>query len=78
MTLTLSALKRLDNTPPWDWPEDTGTALIEVLRDRRAGEIAHILATDEVRRRILEASGPAPLDWHPDATRVAHAGDDDA
>ncbi len=46
MTLTLSALKRLDNTPPWGWPGDTGTALIEVLRDRRAGEKERILATE--------------------------------
>ncbi len=46
MTLSLSALQRLDNTPPWDWPEDTGTALIEVLRDRRAGEDERILATE--------------------------------
>jgi len=158
MTLTLSALKRLDNTPPWDWPEDTGTALIEVLRDRRAGEDARILATElagnsvvindemagalltvlrcndesenvrsraaislgpvlelcdtqgfddpdlvgvgertyrdiqsamrslffdadvpnEVRRRVLEASVRAPLDWHPGAIRSSYASDDEA
>jgi uncharacterized protein (DUF4415 family) len=39
-TLNPSELKRLDDTPPWDWSEDTGTALIEVLRDRGAGEPA--------------------------------------
>jgi hypothetical protein len=157
MTLTLSALKRLDNTPPWDWPEDSGTALIEVLRDRRAGEDARILATElagnsvvinddmvvalltvlrcadetekvrsraaislgpvlelcdtqgfddpdlvgvgertyleiqtamralffdadvpnEVRRRVLEASVRAPLDWHPGAIRSSYASDDE-
>jgi hypothetical protein len=157
MTLTLNALRRLDNTPPWDWPEDTGTALIEVLGDRRAGEDERILATElagssvvindemvdalltvlrcddesekirgkaaislgpvleicdiegfdgpdsvgvaertyreiqaamratffdagvpiEVRRRVLEASVRAPLDWHPDALRSAYASDDE-
>lgn len=65
---SLSALKRLGNTSPWDWPGDTGTALIEVLRDRGADE----------KERILEASVRAPLDWHPDAIRVAHASNDEA
>ena len=157
MTLTLSELKRLDSTPPWDWPEDVGPALLEVLRDRSAGKDERILATElagnsvvindemvaalltvlrcddetekvrsraaislgpvlelcdtqgfddsdlvglgertyleiqaamrsrffdadvpnEVRRRVLEASVRAPLDWHPDAIRSAYASDDE-
>ncbi|MBW1852319.1 MAG: hypothetical protein JRJ15_13005 [Deltaproteobacteria bacterium] len=31
----------------------------------------------DVRRRILEASGRAPQDWHPDAVRAAYADNDE-
>ena len=157
MTLNLKALKKLDNTPPWDWPEDTGSALLDLLRDRGTSEEERVLAVDlagnsvvindelvgtllsilrsseefetvrsraalslgpvlelcdtdgfdesgsspvtertfheiqetmgtlyldawvpkEVRRRILEASVRAPLDWHPDAIRAAYASEDE-
>jgi len=46
VTLTLKALKRLDETPPWDWPEDTATDLLDVLRDPRAGEEQRVLAAE--------------------------------
>ena len=157
MKLNLKALKRLDNTPPWEWPEDTGVALLDLLRDPRTGEEERLLGvqlagdsvvinddlagallmvlrsgsesemvrsrtaislgpllelcdTDgfddpdevsvtestfheiqetmrtlyqdasvpkEVRRRILEASVRAPLDWHQEAIRAAYASDDE-
>jgi hypothetical protein len=157
MTLTLSELKRLDSTPPWDWPEDVAPALLEILRDRSAGEPERMLATElagnavvinddvvdalltalrcddesenvrsraaislgpvlelcdtegfddpdavwisertfrkiqtamrarffdavvpkEVRRRVLEASARAPLEWHSGAIRSAYASDDE-
>ena len=46
MTLNLKALKKLDNTPPWDWPEDTGSALLDLLRDRGTSEEERVLAVD--------------------------------
>jgi hypothetical protein len=33
MKLSLKALKKLDDTPPWEWSEDTGLALLDLLRD---------------------------------------------
>ena len=157
MKLSLKALKKLDNTPPWEWPEDTGLALLNLLRDpgtseeerllgvelagdsvvvndalvavlltvlRRDGEselvrsraaislgpVLELCDTDgfddpddvtvtestfheiqktlrtlyqdtsvpkEVRRRVLEASVRAPLDWHQEAIRTAYASGDE-
>jgi hypothetical protein len=39
-------LKTLKDTPPWDWPKDTGKMLLEVLRDERTGEEDRLLAVD--------------------------------
>jgi hypothetical protein len=33
-------LKTLQETPPWDWPEDAGDFLLEILRDRDKGTSA--------------------------------------
>ncbi|HEX7507590.1 MAG TPA: hypothetical protein VF550_12505 [Polyangia bacterium] len=157
MKLNLKALKKLDDTPPWEWPEDTGLALLDLLRDpgtseeerllgvelagdsvvvddalvavllivlRNGGEselvrsraaislgpVLELCDTDgfddpddatvteatfheiqktmrtlyqdtslpkEVRRRVLEASVRAPLDWHQEAIRTAYASDDE-
>ena len=39
-------LKRLANFPPWQWPPDIGSTLLEVLRDRKADESDHLLAAE--------------------------------
>ena len=157
MKLNLKTLKKLDDTPPWEWPEDTGLALLDLLRnpgiseeerllgvglagdsvvinDDLAGVLLSVLRTGghseqvrsraaislgpllelcdtdgfddpdeisdtestfheiqktmhalyrdtsvpkEVRRRILEASVRAPLDWQQEAIRTAYASDDE-
>ena len=157
MTLKLKTLKKLENTPPWEWPEDTGAALLDLLRHPGASEEERLLGVElagdsvvindalagvllivlrnggesqlvrskaalslgpvlelcdtdgfddpdevpvkestfreiqetmrtlyldnsipkEVRRRILEASVRAPLDWHAEAIRTAYASDDE-
>jgi hypothetical protein len=156
-TLSLKALKELEDTPPWDWPKGTGSNLLDLLRDPDASEGERLLAVElagdsvvindelagailvilrrgqeselvraqaaislgpileicdtdgfnepdavpvmertfreiqetmrtlfmdatvakEVRRRILEASVRAPLDWHQDAIRTAYVSDDE-
>lgn len=151
-------MKTLADTPPWEWPDDVGEPILEVLGDRRLAESHRLIAaelagdcvvvndelfgvllrivgsgdetegmraraaialgpaleygymdgfdnpedvpisegvfietreslrrlffdaesSEEVRRRILEASVRAPMDWHQDAIRGAYAsGDDD-
>ena len=157
MKLNLKALKKLDDTPPWEWPEDTGLALLDLLRDPGTSEEERLLGVElagdsvvvndalvavllivlrngseselvrsraaislgpvlelcdtddfddpddvtvtestfheiqktmrtlyqdtslpkEVRRRVLEASVRAPLDWHQEAIRTAYASDDE-
>lgn len=149
-------LRTLKDTPPWDWPEDTGTELLGILRGEQAEDADRLLATelagdfvviDEelvevllailnapggseelrgtaatslgpvlehadmegfqspddvpiaestyheirdslralyaapdtpqyVRRRVLEASVRAPLEWHQDAVREAYSSND--
>jgi hypothetical protein len=39
-------LRTLKDTPPWDWPEDTGKALLDILRDDRSSESDLLLATE--------------------------------
>ena len=39
-------LKILKDTPPWDWPEGTGAALLAILRDGQAPESDRILAAE--------------------------------
>jgi hypothetical protein len=46
MRLSLNAMKRLDDTPSWEWPDSTGRALLEVLRDHSAGEKELLLAAE--------------------------------
>ena len=157
MTLRLKALKKLNDTPPWEWPEGTGLALLGLLRDPAASEEERLLGVElagdsvvindelagallmvlrssgesemvrsraaislgpvlelcdtdgfddpdevpvmesafreiqqtmrtlyqdaslpkEVRRRILEASVRAPLDWHQEAIGAAYASADE-
>ncbi|HTP24820.1 MAG TPA: HEAT repeat domain-containing protein [Anaeromyxobacteraceae bacterium] len=157
MPLTLKALETLGDTPPWDWPKDTGPDLLQVLRNKAARENELLLAVELagnsvvvdddlvhallailrgssaselvrgraaialgpvlelgetdgfedpdwvpisektfreiqevlrmlyfdtsvpklVRRRVLEASVRAPMDWHWDAIRAAYASDDE-
>jgi hypothetical protein len=43
MIMNLSTLK---DTPPWDWPEETGKKLLDFLRDDRATESDLLLATE--------------------------------
>lgn len=38
--------RTLKDTPPWDWPEDAGTRLLQVLRDPAAGEEDRLLAAE--------------------------------
>jgi hypothetical protein len=37
-------LKTLLDTPPWDWPSDTGKTFQKILRDRRADESDRLVA----------------------------------
>ena len=37
-------LKTLKNTPPWDWPEDAGAALLRILRDPKGVPSDRLLA----------------------------------
>jgi len=46
MTERMSALKSLEESPSWDWPEDTAEVLLRVLRDRSASEGERALAAD--------------------------------
>ena len=39
-------LKILQDTPPWDWPRDTGKRFREVLIDRRANESDRLVAAE--------------------------------
>ena len=39
-------LETLANTPPWEWPEDTGEVLLGILRDRQADEAERLLAAE--------------------------------
>ena len=39
-------LTRLARFPPWQWPPDTGSTLLAVLRNRQADESEHLLAAE--------------------------------
>ncbi len=39
-------LKTLKDTPPWDWPEDAGKMILEILRDDLAEESDRLLAAE--------------------------------
>jgi hypothetical protein len=39
-------IKALRDTPPWDWPRDTGKKLQEILINRRASESDRLVATE--------------------------------
>jgi len=39
-------MKTLSNTPPWEWPEDAGTTISEVLADEHAEESDRVLAAE--------------------------------
>jgi hypothetical protein len=39
-------LRTLKNIPPWDWPEDTGEKVLEILRTERATESDLLLAAE--------------------------------
>ncbi|MBI3454215.1 MAG: HEAT repeat domain-containing protein [Candidatus Rokubacteria bacterium] len=39
-------LRTLKDTPPWNWPEGTGKALLGILRDDRGSESDLLLATE--------------------------------
>jgi hypothetical protein len=42
----MKILRSLKDTPPWDWPQDTGELLLGILRDNRTGEPDLLLATE--------------------------------
>jgi hypothetical protein len=39
-------LKTLLDTPPWEWPRDTGSTLLKFLTDRRASDSDRLIAAD--------------------------------
>ena len=39
-------LKSLQDTPPWEWPEGSGTMFLGILRDEQADESERLLATE--------------------------------
>jgi hypothetical protein len=42
----LKDLRTLKDTPPWDWPDETGSALLNALRDESTTEAELILACE--------------------------------
>lgn len=68
-------LNALQETPPWEWPEDAGKTLLAILRDNQADESDRVLAAelagdstvinDELADRLLSivqsSNEPAPL-----------------
>lgn len=46
MKSTSQKLKSLEATPPWEWPDDARSVLLEVLRDRGAAVADRILAAE--------------------------------
>ena len=68
------ALESLRDTPPWEWPADTATLILHVLRDDQADETDRLLAAElagdftVVNEELVEAllsvlrSGLAPED----------------
>ena len=53
MRLSLKQLKKLEDTPPWDWPEGTGAALLEVLRDSAATEKELLVAVEMAGNSVV-------------------------
>lgn len=59
----MKALEILDNTPPWEWPNDAAKTLQKIMENRRADEDDRVLATelagdlcvmdDEIGNRLL-------------------------
>ncbi len=39
-------LKILEETPPWEWPEDTNKFLLDILRNNQAEETDRLLAAE--------------------------------
>jgi len=39
-------LTKLKDTPPWDWPDDAGKMLLEIVRDERVHESERLLAAE--------------------------------
>jgi hypothetical protein len=39
-------VKTLNNTPPWEWPEDAGTTILGVLTDEHAEDSDRVLAAE--------------------------------
>ena len=39
-------LKALENTPPWEWPKDAGSVIVETLVDRSAPESERVVAAE--------------------------------
>jgi hypothetical protein len=39
-------LKKLKDTPPWEWPKAAGKRILDVLRDNQAGEPDRLLAAE--------------------------------
>jgi hypothetical protein len=39
-------LKALKDTPPWEWPENAGKTLLDILQDAQAGESDRLLAAE--------------------------------
>ena len=39
-------VKTLNNTPPWEWPEDAGTTILGVLADKHAEDSDRVLAAE--------------------------------
>jgi len=62
-------VKTLNNTPPWEWPEDAGTTILGVLTDEHAEDSDRVLAAlavvgsptepEELRGRAAISLGPA-------------------
>lgn len=58
MTRTAEKLKTLEQTPPWEWPENAGAVLLGVLRDRGAAEDERVLAASPSGFRAAAPSSP--------------------
>jgi hypothetical protein len=62
-------LQTLKDTPPWDWPSDTGKMLLGLLQDERTSEPDRLLAVDLAGESTV-------IDDDLAEALIAHVGDD--
>lgn len=54
------SIKMLNNTPPWEWPEDAGEIIVEVLLDKKAPAEDRLLAAELAGDNVVMDNDMAP------------------